>query len=261
MKIKLKYFNVSGFDRFRYSKILFTDINLIHHRFRKHFMRILLVEDEAKVANFIKSGLEQAQHGVDVARNIADGDFMASVYDYDLLIFDCLLPDGDGRQLCRDLRAGGKSTPILLLTAKTATADKVLGLDSGADDYLTKPFAFSELLARVRALGRRRDTPLLQNFIVANLQVDSLSRRVTRNGQNITLTPNEFKVLEILLRRAGQVVTRTDLLEQVWGANFDTGSNIVDVVIKVLRDKIDRRFEPKLIQTMRGTGYFIKNEL
>lgn len=221
-------------------------------------MRILLVEDEKKVADFIKSGLEQAQHGVDVARNVADGDFMASVNDYDLLIFDCLLPDGDGRQLCRDLRAQGKTTPILLLTAKTATADKVLGLDSGADDYLTKPFAFSELLARVRALGRRRDTPLLQTLSVANLQIDSLSRRVTRDGQAIALTPNEFKVMEMLLRRAGQVVTRTDLLEQVWGASFDTGSNIVDVVIKVLRDKIDRSFEPKLIETVRGVGYTIR---
>jgi DNA-binding response OmpR family regulator len=223
-------------------------------------MRILLVEDEAKVAGFIKSGLEQAQHGVDVARNVADGDFMASVNDYDLLIFDCLLPDGDGRQLCRDLRASGKTTPILLLTAKTATADKVLGLDSGADDYLTKPFAFSELLARVRALGRRRETPLLQSLSVANLQIDPLSRRVTRAGQNIALTPNEFKVLEMLLRRAGQVVSRTDLLEQVWGANFDTGSNIVDVVIKVLRDKVDRSFEPKLIQTIRGVGYIIRTD-
>ena len=223
-------------------------------------MRILLVEDEAKVAAFIKSGLEQAQHGVDVATNISDGDFMASVNDYDLLILDCLLPDGDGRQLCRNLRASGQTTPILLLTAKTATADKVLGLDSGADDYLTKPFAFSELLARVRALGRRRDTPLLQTVTVSNLQIDSLSRRVTRDGQNIALTPNEFKVLEMLLRRAGQVVTRTDLLEQVWGANFDTGSNIIDVVIKVLRDKVDRSFEPKLIQTVRGVGYTIRRD-
>lgn len=221
-------------------------------------MRILLLEDEAKVASFIKSGLEQAQHGVDVATNIADGDFMASVNDYDVLIFDCLLPDGDGRQLCRNLRAAGATTPILLLTAKTATADKVMGLDSGADDYLTKPFAFNELLARVRALGRRRNTPLLQPLTVADLQIDPLSHRVTRAGQNIALTPNEYKVLEMLLRHAGKVVTRTDLLEQVWGVNFDPGSNIVDVVIKVLRDKIDRPFEPKLIQTMRGVGYIIR---
>lgn len=223
-------------------------------------MRILLVEDESKVASFIKNGLEQVNHTVDVAKNATDGDFMASVNVYDLMIFDCLLPDGDGRQLCRDLRAGGNATPILLLTAKTATADKVLGLDSGADDYLTKPFDFSELLARVRALGRRRNTPLLNTMSVADLTIDPLSRRVTRNTQPITLTPNEYKVLEILLRNAGTVVTRTELLEQVWGLNFDPGSNIVDVVIKLLRDKVDRAFEPKLIQTMRGVGYVIRSD-
>ena len=221
-------------------------------------MRILLVEDEAKVASFIKNGLEQVNHTVEVAANAADGDFMASVNDYDLLILDCLLPDGDGRQLCRSLRGGGNATPILLLTAKTATADKVLGLDSGADDYLTKPFDFSELLARVRALGRRKNTPLLNSLKLANLQIEPLSRRVTRDGQPISLTPNEYKVLEILLRNAGKVVTRTDMLEQVWGMNFDPGSNIIDVVIKLLRDKIDRSFEPKLIQTMRGVGYLIQ---
>lgn len=221
-------------------------------------MRILLVEDEAKVASFIKKGLEQAQHGVEIATNVADGNFMASVNDYDVMIFDCLLPDGDGRQLCREVRAAGNTTAILLLTAKTATADKVFGLDSGADDYLTKPFAFSELLARVRALGRRRNQPLLPDLNVADLQIDPLSRRVTRAGETINLTPNEFKVLEMLLRNAGNVVTRTDLLEHIWGMNFDRGSNIVDVVIKVLRDKVDRPFELKLIHTVRGVGYTVR---
>lgn len=223
-------------------------------------MRIFLVEDDAKVASFIKNGLEQAQHGVEIATNVADGNFMASVNTYDVMIFDCLLPDGDGRQMCRDLRAAGNTTPILLLTAKTATADKVLGLDSGADDYLTKPFAFGELLARVRALGRRRNQPMLPALSVLDLQVDPLSHRVTRAGEQIDLTPNEFKVLEMLLRNAGSVVTRTDLLEQVWGMNFDPGSNIVDVVIKLLRDKIDRAFEHKLIQTVRGVGYVVRVE-
>lgn len=223
-------------------------------------MRILLVEDDAKVASFIKNGLEQARHGVEVATNVADGNFMASVNTYDVLIFDCLLPDGDGRQLCRDLRAVGNTTPILLLTAKTATADKVLGLDSGADDYLTKPFAFSELLARVRALGRRRSQPMLPSLNVLDLEINPLSHRVTRAGEQIDLTPNEFKVLEMLLRNAGNVVTRTDLLEHVWGLNFDPGSNIVDVVIKLLRDKIDRAFDPKLIQTVRGVGYTVRVE-
>jgi DNA-binding response OmpR family regulator len=218
-------------------------------------MRILLVEDEPKVASFIRRGLEQAQHVVDVAGTFEDGDYLASVQDYDLLVIDCMLPDGDGRKLCRDLRARGNGTPVLLLTAKGSTADKVLGLDSGADDYLTKPFDFGELLARVRALGRRRTAPLLQPLAVADLSIDPAMRRVTRSGQAIKLTPKEYQLLEFLARRAGHVVTRTEILEQVWELHFDPGSNIVDVVIKILRDKVDRQFEPKLIQTVRGVGY------
>jgi len=221
-------------------------------------MRILLVEDETKVSSFIKRGLEQAQHVVDVTATIKDGDYLASVHDYDLLILDCMLPDGDGRKLCRDLRVRGMGTPVLLLTAKGATSDKVLGLDSGADDYLTKPFDFSELLARVRALGRRRTTPLMQPVTIADLSVDPATRRVTRAGQIIALTPKEYLLLELLMRRAGQVVTRTEIIEQVWDMHFDTSSNIVEVFIKVLRDKVDRKFEPKLIQTVRGVGYMIE---
>jgi DNA-binding response OmpR family regulator len=171
-----------------------------------------------------------------------------------------MLPDGDGRKLCRDLRARGNGTPVLLLTAKGSTADKVLGLDSGADDYLTKPFDFGELLARVRALGRRRTAPLLQPLEVADLSIDPAARRVARSGQTIKLTPKEYQLLELLVRRAGQVVTRTEILEQVWELHFDPGSNIVDVVIKILRDKIDRKFEPKLIQTVRGVGYALRPE-
>lgn len=189
---------------------------------------------------------------------MGDGDYLASVQDYDLLILDCLLPDGDGRKLCRDLRARGLSVPILLLTAKGSTADKVLGLDSGADDYLTKPFAFSELLARVRALGRRRSAPLAQPLAVADLTIDPLRRSVTRAGQTISLTTKEYLLLELLVRRAGRVVMRAEIIEQVWDINFDPGSNIVDVVIKLLRDKIDRQFSPKLIQTVRGIGYMIQ---
>jgi DNA-binding response OmpR family regulator len=171
-----------------------------------------------------------------------------------------MLPDCDGRKLCRDLRARGLGTPVLLLTAKGATADKVLGLDSGADDYLTKPFDFSELLARVRALGRRRTMPLLQSVTVADLSIDPATRRVTRAGQIITLTPKEYLLLDLLVRRSGQVVTRTEIVEQVWDMHFDTGSNIVEVFIKVLRDKIDRKFQPKLIQTVRGVGYMIESD-
>jgi DNA-binding response OmpR family regulator len=223
-------------------------------------MRILLVEDEAKVASFIKRGLEQAQHVVDVAATLSDGDYLASVQDYDLLILDCMLPDGDGRKLCRDLRARGLGVPVLLLTAKNSIGDKVTGLDSGADDYLTKPFDFGELLARVRALGRRVATPLLQELGIADLKIDPVTRKVTRGAQSIQLTPKEYQLLEVLMRRAGQVVTRTELLEHVWDLHFDPSSNIVDVVIKILRDKIDRKFQPRLIQTVRGVGYMIKAE-
>ena len=221
-------------------------------------MRILLVEDEAKVASFVKRGLEQAQHVVDVAATIKDGDYLASIQDYDLLILDCLLPDGDGRKLCHDLRARGLGVPVLLLTAKNSVEDKVKGLDSGADDYLTKPFDFSELLARVRALGRRGNTPLLKELSVADLLIDPATRRVTRAGQTIQLTPKEYQLLEVLVRNTGKVVTRTELLESVWELHFDPSSNIVDVVIKILRDKIDRKFKPRLIQTVRGVGYLIK---
>jgi len=223
-------------------------------------MRILLVEDEAKVASFIKRGLEQVQHIVDLAATLRDGDYLASVQDYDLLILDCMLPDGDGRKLCRDLRARGLGVPVLLLTAKNSIEDKVTGLDSGADDYLTKPFDFGELLARVRALGRRVSTPLLQELSIADLKIDPVTRKVTRAAQSIQLTPKEYQLLEVLMRRAGQVVTRTELLEHVWDLHFDPSSNIVDVVIKILRDKIDRKFHPRLIQTVRGVGYMIKAE-
>ena len=223
-------------------------------------MRILLVEDEPKVASFIKRGLEQAQHIVDVARTMVDGDYLASVYDYDLLILDCMLPDGDGRMLCRDLRTRGVGVSVLLLTAKSAVEDKVIGLDSGADDYLTKPFAFNELLARVRALGRRGATSRLTPLAIADMSVDLVTRRVTRAGRTIQLTPKEYQVLELLLRRSGEVVTRTELIEHVWDMHFDPTSNIVDVVIKMLRDKIDRTFEPKLIHTVRGVGYMINDE-
>ena len=164
-------------------------------------MRILLVEDEAKVASFIKRGLEQVQHVVDVAATLRDGDYLASVQGYDLLILDCMLPDGDGRKLCRDLRARGLGVPVLLLTAKNSIEDKVTGLDSGADDYLTKPFDFGELLARVRALGRRVSTPLLQELSIADLKIDPVTRKVTRAAQSIQLTPKEYQLLEVLMRQ------------------------------------------------------------
>jgi len=220
-------------------------------------MRILLLEDERKVGDFIKRGLQQGRHVVDVTSSIADADDTIAVQDYDLLIIDCMLPDGDGRTFCRDLRARGVATPVLLLTAKASTADKVLGLDSGADDYLTKPFDFSELLARVRALGRRRAAISVGQLSIADLQIDPLRRRVTRSGEIIRLTPKEYLVLELLVSNAEKILTRTEILQQVWDINFDPNSNVVDVVIKSLREKIDRNFTPKLIHTVRGSGYTI----
>lgn len=220
-------------------------------------MRILVVEDERKVADFIKRGLQQAQHVVDVASSIVETEDTMAVQHYDMLIIDCMLPDGDGRSLCRVLRSRGMATPVLLLTAKASTADKVLGLDSGADDYLTKPFDFSELLARVRALGRRHAPISLGRLSIADLHIDPSRRRVTRDGQIIHLTPKEYLVLELLVSNADKVLTRTEIIQQVWDINFDPNSNIVDVVIKSLREKIDRNFLPKLIHTVRGSGYVV----
>jgi two-component system copper resistance phosphate regulon response regulator CusR len=219
-------------------------------------MRILVVEDEPKVADFLKRGLQQAQHVVDLARTIAEADDLAWIQDYDLLIIDCMLPDGDGRELCANLRAIGLTTPVLLLTAKASPADKVIGLDNGADDYLTKPFDFTELLARVRALGRRRAT-VLGRLSISDLSIDPLRRRVTRGGQTIALTPKEYLVLELLVTHAEKVLTRMEIIQQVWDINLDPNSNIVDVVIKSLRDKVDRNFIPKLIHTVRGSGYVV----
>ena len=223
-------------------------------------MRLLVVEDEQKVASFLKRGLEEAGHVVDVAHMGTEGEYLAALNSYDALVIDCMLPDKDGRQVCRDLRAKGNTTPVLLLTARDTHADKILGFDSGADQYMTKPFDFGELLSRVRALGRRAQTPPLRNLAVADLEIDPASRRVRRGEQEIALTTKEYLLLELLVRRAGHVITRTEIMEQVWDMHHDPMTNTVDVLVKHLRDKIDRDFEPKLIQTVRGVGYMIKPE-
>jgi DNA-binding response OmpR family regulator len=221
-------------------------------------MRLLVVEDEYKVASFIKRGLEEAGHVVDVAHTGADGEYLASLNSYDVMILDCMLPDKDGRQVCRDLRARGNTTPALILTAKDTTADKILGFNSGADQYLTKPFDFGELLARLRSLERHSQPPPMRSLDVADLQIDPPTRGVRRKGQEIILTSKEYLLLELLARRAGQVVTRTEIIEQVWDIHHDPMTNSVDVLVKHLRDKVDRNFEPKLIQTVRGVGYTLK---
>jgi DNA-binding response OmpR family regulator len=223
-------------------------------------MRLLVVEDEKKVASFLKRGLEEAGHVVDVAYTGGDGEYLASLNSYDVLVLDCLLPDKDGRQVCRELRGKGNTTPVLLLTARDTEADVVIGFDSGADQYLTKPFDFDVLLARIRALGRRQKPSQLRELVVADLQLSPTSRRVQRAGRDIQVTTKEYVLLELLVRRAGQVISRTEIIEQVWDMHHDPTTNTVDVLIKHLRDKIDRDFEPKLIQTVRNVGYTLRAE-
>lgn len=221
-------------------------------------MRLLVVEDEHKVASFLKRGLEEAGHVVDVAYTGADGEYLALLNSYDAMILDCMLPDKDGRQVCRDLRAQGLTTPALLLTARDTTADKVLGFNSGADQYMSKPFDFTELLARVRALGRHSQPAPLRAIAVSDLEINPASRSVRRGEREITLTSKEYLLLELLARRAGQVVTRTEIMDQVWDMHHDPMTNTVDVLVKHLRDKIDRDFDHKLIHTVRGVGYTMK---
>jgi heavy metal response regulator len=221
-------------------------------------MRILVVEDERRIAAFIKRGLEEERYAVDVAYDGEEALDWAAVANYDLIVLDVLLPKKDGIEVCRELRAQGNKVPILMLTARDAIEDRVQGLDSGADDYLVKPFAFQELLARIRALLRRSGeikTPRLQ---VGDLVLDTITHRASRGGQVIELTAREYALLEFLMRHPGQVLSRTQILEHVWNYDFFTTSNVVDVYIRYLRRKIDKDFEVKLLQTVRGVGYKIE---
>jgi heavy metal response regulator len=221
-------------------------------------MRILVVEDERRITAFIKRGLEEERYAVDVAYDGEEALDWAAVANYDLIVLDVLLPKKDGIEVCRELRAQGNKVPILMLTARDAIEDRVQGLDSGADDYLVKPFAFQELLARIRALLRRSGeikTPRLQ---VGDLVLDTLTHRSTRGGQVIELTAREYALLEFLMRHPGQVLSRTQISEHVWNYDFFTTSNVVDVYIRYLRRKIDKGFEIKLLQTVRGVGYKIE---
>ena len=220
-------------------------------------MRILLVEDERNVAAFIKKGLEEEFYSVDVAEDGSEGLLMGTSSDYDLIILDVMLPGMNGIEICKKIRERDRRVPILMLTAVDSVESKVQGLESGADDYLTKPFEFSELLARIKALLRRAPD-IVNELTIDNLRIDLLSRRVFRGGREITLTPKEFSLLEYLLRNNGRVLSRTQIIENVWGYNFDPGSNVVDVHIKFLREKIDSDTEKKLIHTIRGAGYILK---
>lgn len=221
-------------------------------------MRILVIEDEAKIAQFIKRGLKEEGYAVDVANDGQEGHFLLSSNDYDAIILDLMLPKIDGLTLCRTLRKEGNQTPIIMLTAKDTVKDKVKGLDSGADDYLPKPFAFEELLARLRVLLRKRDSRVQTQLKVGNLSLDLLTHKVTRDEREIDLTVKEYALLEYLMRNAGNIVTRTMISEHVWDINFDTFTNVIDVYINYLRNKIDSGFADKMIHTVRGKGYLLK---
>ncbi len=221
-------------------------------------MKILIVEDEIKISEYLRQGLTEAGFSVDLARNGLDGHHLAVTESYDLVILDVMLPDVDGWRILQALREAGIQVPVLFLTARDSVDDRVKGLELGADDYLVKPFAFAELLARVRTLLRRGTAPAIETTLnVADLELDLMSRRVTRAGQRISLTTKEFALLELLLRHRDEVLTRSLIASQVWDMNFDSDTNVIDVAIRRLRAKIDDAFEPKLIQTVRGMGYML----
>jgi heavy metal response regulator len=221
-------------------------------------VRILIVEDEKKVANFVKKGLQEEGYAVDLSFDGEEGLAMGQDPSYDLIILDIYLPKLDGLAALKKLRAHGVRTPVLLLTVRATIEDKVLGLDSGADDYLTKPFAFQELLARVRALLRRRMDTGAAVVRIGDLVLDPASRVVSRGARRIELTVKEFSLLEYFMRNPGRVLTRTMIIEHVWNYDFDSGTNVVDVYVNYLRKKIDSREEQKLIHTVRGVGYVMK---
>ena len=225
-------------------------------------MKILLVEDEPSVAAFLHQGLTEQGYAVDLAADGMLGLHRAQSNQYDCLILDQMLPGLSGLEVCRQVRAHDPGVPILMLTALGETDDKIRGLDAGADDYLVKPFAFAELLARLRALVRRRtDAPATTAALrLADLTLDPATKRVERAGQPIQLTAREFALLEYLLRHQGRVVSRAELLEHVWDLNFDTGSNVIDVYINFLRKKADKGYPTKLIHTLVGMGYVLREE-
>jgi len=223
-------------------------------------VRILLVEDELDAARMLAKGLREQTYAVDVAADGDAGAYQASVNDYDLIILDCMLPRKSGYAVCREIRAAGSSVPILMLTARDAVQDRIAGLDAGADDYLIKPFAFRELLARMRALLRRSATLRADVMQVADLVIDARARAVKRSGHRIEMTAKEYALLEYLARRAGEVVGRADIAEHVWDETFDPFSNLIEVYVQRLRRKIDDGHALKLIRTRRGEGYILTSE-
>jgi two-component system copper resistance phosphate regulon response regulator CusR len=222
-------------------------------------MRILVVEDENKTAAYLRKGLTESGFAVDVARQGDEGLQQALAGAYDLLILDVMLPQRDGWSVLAEFRRAGKPTPVLFLTARDAVPDRVKGLELGADDYLVKPFAFSELLARVRSILRRSAGSQPETLHIADLEIDLVRHRATRAGKRLDLTPKEFALLALLARRKGEVLSRALIAEQVWDVNFDCVANVVDVHVRRLRSKVDDPFAQKLIYTVRGVGYVLED--
>lgn len=222
-------------------------------------MKVLVIEDDPETGAYVKKGLEEHGHVVDVAATGRDGLFLAAGEPYDVMIVDRMLPGLDGLSVVKTIRAAGVNTPVLFLTTMSGVGDRVIGLEAGGDDYLVKPFAFAELLARVNALARRPQIAAVETVLrVADLEMDLISRQVRRAGQEIALQPREFRLLEYLMRNAGRLVTRTMLLENVWDFHFDPKTNIVETHVSRLRSKVDRGFDTDLIQTVRGSGYLLR---
>jgi heavy metal response regulator len=223
-------------------------------------MRILVIEDEKKVASFLKKGLEEEHYAIDTAFDGEEGLALAQINEYDLIILDIMLPKLDGMEILRRIRGNGSSVPILMLTAKDSIEDIINGLDSGSDDYLTKPFSFAELLARVRALLRRRMKEKTDILRVGDLSLSTSTHQVERGGSKIELTAKEYALLEYFMRNPNRVLTRTLIAEHVWDLHFDPSTNVVDVYVNYIRKKIDWGFKTKLIHTVRGSGYIMKDE-
>jgi two-component system, OmpR family, copper resistance phosphate regulon response regulator CusR len=222
-------------------------------------MKILIVEDEPKTGDYLRQGLREAGFVVDLVANGTDGLHHALEGGHDLLILDVMLPGLDGWQVLQGMRSRGRQTPVLFLTARDQVEDRVKGLELGADDYLVKPFSFAELLARVRTILRRGRSGLeATTLVVADLELDLLRRRVSRGGRRIDLTAKEFGLLELLMRRQGEVLPRTLIASQVWDMNFDSDTNVIEVAMRRLRTKVDDPFQPRLIQTVRGMGYVLE---
>ena len=230
------------------------------HCFADILMRLLVIEDNPKVAGMIEQGLTEQGYQVDVVHKGFEGEAKAAAGGYEAIVLDLMLPDRDGVDVCRNLRRRGTKTPILMLTALSETADKVAGLDAGADDYLTKPFEFDELLARVRALLRRGKATEGTVLKYEDIQMDLAKRIVTRAGETVSLTPKEFSLLEYLVRNPNRVLGRIAIAEQVWDVDIGSDSNVIDVYISTLRRKVDKPFDKKLIHTVVGTGYVLSAE-